>query len=34
MQRFTWRPDGSPDFGEPVASGVRLPVPSGEPCER
>jgi GH43 family beta-xylosidase len=34
MQRFTWRPDGSPDFGEPVASGVPLPVPSGEPCER
>ncbi|HEV2735453.1 MAG TPA: glycoside hydrolase family 43 protein [Longimicrobiaceae bacterium] len=34
MQRFTWRPDGSPDFGQPVASGVRLPVPSGEPCER
>jgi GH43 family beta-xylosidase len=34
MQRFTWRPDGSPDFGQPVASGVRLPVPSGEPCDR
>jgi GH43 family beta-xylosidase len=34
MQRFTWRADGSPDFGEPVASGVPLPVPSGEPCER
>jgi GH43 family beta-xylosidase len=33
-QRFTWRPDGSPDFGQPVASGVPLPVPSGEPCER
>ncbi|HEX2079714.1 MAG TPA: glycoside hydrolase family 43 protein [Longimicrobium sp.] len=33
-QRFTWRPDGSPDFGEPVASGVPLRVPSGEPCER
>jgi GH43 family beta-xylosidase len=32
MQRFTWRPDGSPDFGEPVAAGARLPVPSGEPC--
>jgi GH43 family beta-xylosidase len=31
-QRFTWRADGSPDFGEPVADGRRLPVPSGEPC--
>lgn len=31
-QRFTWREDGSPDFGEPVASGRRLRVPSGEPC--
>lgn len=31
-QRFTWRADGSPDFGQPVASGVVLPVPSGEPC--
>lgn len=34
MQRFTWRADGSPNFGEPVASGVPLPVPSGEPCTR
>jgi GH43 family beta-xylosidase len=34
LQPFTWRADGSPDFGEPVASGVPLPVPSGEPCER
>jgi GH43 family beta-xylosidase len=33
-QRFTWRADGSPDFGEPVASGVPMPVPSGEPCPR
>lgn len=33
MQRFTWRADGSPDFGVPVASGVALPVPSGE-CGR
>ena len=33
LQRFTWRPDGSPDFGVPVASGVPLPVPSGE-CGR
>jgi GH43 family beta-xylosidase len=34
LQPFTWRSDGSPDFGEPVPSGVPLPVPSGEPCER
>jgi GH43 family beta-xylosidase len=34
MQRIAWRPDGTPDFGEPVASGVPLPVPSGEPCGR
>lgn len=33
-QPFTWRADGSPEFGQPVASGVPLPVPSGEPCER
>lgn len=33
LQRFTWRADGSPDFGEPVASGVPLAAPSGE-CER
>jgi GH43 family beta-xylosidase len=33
-QRFTWRADGSPDFGQPVASGVAMPVPSGEPCGR
>ena len=33
LQPFTWRPDGSPDFGEPVASGVALAVPSGE-CGR
>ncbi|HEV3049773.1 MAG TPA: family 43 glycosylhydrolase, partial [Longimicrobium sp.] len=31
-QRFGWRPDGSPDFGEPVASGVPLRVPSGQSC--
>jgi GH43 family beta-xylosidase len=33
-QRFTWRADGTPDFGAPVASGVAMPVPSGEPCDR
>jgi len=34
LQRFTWRADGTPDFGEPVASGVPVRVPSGEACER
>ena len=34
LQRINWRADGTPDFGEPVASGVPLPVPSGEPCDR
>lgn len=29
MQRFRWRPDGSPDFGRPVPDGVPLPAPSG-----
>ena len=33
LQRIAWRADGSPDFGQPIASGVRLPVPSGE-CGR
>jgi GH43 family beta-xylosidase len=30
MQKFGWRPDGSPDFGTPVASGQPVPVPSGQ----
>jgi len=34
LQKFGWRADGSPDFGQPVASGVPLPVPSGEACDR
>ena len=29
-QRFTWRPDGTPDLGHPIPSGVRLRKPSGE----
>ena len=28
-QKFTWNADSSPNFGEPVAEGVELPVPSG-----
>ena len=27
-QKFTWQPDGSPDFGKPVSTGVPLPVPA------
>ena len=30
MQRFTWHPDGSPNFGRPVSSGVPMPEPSGD----
>lgn len=30
IQRFTWNEDGSPHFGEPVATGVPLPLPSGD----
>jgi GH43 family beta-xylosidase len=30
IQRFTWNPDGSPDFSAPVSPGVPLPPPSGE----
>lgn len=29
-QKFTWRPDGTPDFGRPIPAGVPLDVPSGE----
>lgn len=27
-QRFAWKPDGTPDFGVPVKTGVPLPIPS------
>lgn len=30
VQPFTWRANGLPDFGSPVAAGALLPVPSGE----
>ena len=30
MQRFSWRPDGTPDFGRPVAEGIEISRPSGE----
>lgn len=29
IQKFSWHPDGSPDFGRPVSPGVPLPPPSG-----
>jgi GH43 family beta-xylosidase len=30
IQRFTWKADGTPDFGEPAPVGVKMQVPSGE----
>jgi GH43 family beta-xylosidase len=30
-QPFTWKPDGTPDFGRPVPIGKAIPAPSGEP---
>ena len=30
MQKFTWRADGSPDFGMPAATGAAITKPSGE----
>jgi GH43 family beta-xylosidase len=30
-QRFTWKTDGTPDFGTPVAKGADLALPSGDP---
>jgi GH43 family beta-xylosidase len=30
IQRFSWNPDGSPNFGEPVATGAPLLLPGGE----
>jgi GH43 family beta-xylosidase len=30
MQRFTWRPDGTPDFGQPIPAGVPIALPAGE----
>ncbi len=28
IQPFTWHPDGSPNFGQPIAAGVPLAIPS------
>lgn len=30
MQKFSWKPDGTPDFGSPVSIGVAVTKPSGE----
>jgi len=30
MQKFSFKADGSPDFGEPVATGMQITKPSGE----
>ncbi len=30
MQPFTWKADGTPDFGSPVQAGQKLNLPSGE----
>jgi GH43 family beta-xylosidase len=30
MQKFTWNADGTPNFGEPVATGAAVQKPSGE----
>lgn len=27
MQKFSWNKDGSPNFGEPVPSGLTMPIP-------
>jgi len=29
-QRFTWKPDGAPDFGRPIGAGVPVARPSGD----
>ncbi len=31
LQPFIWRADGTPDFGTPMAAGLALPAPSGQP---
>lgn len=32
-QRFTWNPDGTPNFGAPLNLDVEIPAPSGEPAD-
>lgn len=31
-QRFTWSPDGTPDFGAPLPLDADIPVPAGDPA--
>jgi len=31
-QGFTWKADGTPDFGVPIPTSTQQPVPSGESC--
>lgn len=33
-QKFTWRVDGTPDFGHPLPSGVLINVPAGESLKK
>jgi GH43 family beta-xylosidase len=33
VQRFTWRADGSPDFGRPVSVDTPMSRPSGDPAQ-
>jgi GH43 family beta-xylosidase len=30
LQKFTWHPNGSPDFGQPIPAGTPIELPSGE----
>ncbi|MGE5430075.1 MAG: family 43 glycosylhydrolase [Syntrophomonadaceae bacterium] len=30
IQKFSWNEDGTPNFGSPIAEGVKIPVPSGK----
>ena len=30
MEKFTWNADGTPNFGVPIAEGLKIKVPSGE----
>lgn len=30
MQKFTWNADGTPNFGQPVSTGIKIQKPSGE----
>ena len=31
MQRFTWNPNGTPNFGQPIGRGVSIVEPGGTP---